>query len=207
MATNQGQPEKKFFGKGETIFAEGGPGDAAYVIESGEIGIFKVIDGVEVLIATLKDSELFGEMALIDGSQRMAEARALDQTVLICLPRQTFLTKLAKVDPFFKTLMRILVANIRDIHSRYMMRPRSVRDSINVMVYHAESLRRYMEILASEAPGPEGLKRIEVIESAAKELREMFKDHVDRRHDALSEDDLKRPTEDSFKRASGDDRK
>ncbi len=186
------------------MFEEGGPGDAAYVIESGEIGIFKVIDGVEVLIATLNDSELFGEMALIDGSKRMAEARAIEQSVVICLPRQTFLTKLEKVDPFFKTLMRILVANIRDMHGRYMMRPRSARDSINAMVYHAESLRRYMEILADDAPGPEGLKRMKVIEPAVIELRELFKGHVDQRHDALSEDDLNRPTEASFKRAKAD---
>ena len=143
-------------------------------------------------------------MALIDGSQRMAQARAIDKTVLICLPRQTFLSKLAKVDPFFKTLMRILVANIRDMHGRYMIRPRSARDSINALIYNTESLRQYMEILADDAPGPEGLKRIKVIEAAAKELRELFKDHVDQRHDALSENDLKRPTEASFKRTNAD---
>mgnify|MGYP002629624721 CR=1 FL=1 len=60
MSTNQGQPEKKVFNKGETVFEEGGPGDAAYVIESGKVGIFKVIDGVEAKIAVLGDSELFG---------------------------------------------------------------------------------------------------------------------------------------------------
>ena len=69
-----GEVDKKFFQEGETVFQEGDPGNAAYIVESGSEGIFRSDEGEDVQLATMNMGELFGEMAIIDGSKRMARA-------------------------------------------------------------------------------------------------------------------------------------
>ena len=75
--------DKKFISKGDEVFHEGDPGDAAYIVETGSVGIFKNIEGEEVHLATMNDGELFGEMAIIDilaslpGTGLLVEGRLL----------------------------------------------------------------------------------------------------------------------------------
>ena len=65
MFVDGGEVDKKFFQKGD-------PGNAAYIVESGSVGIFKSDKGEDVQLATMNMGELFGERAIIDGSKRMA---------------------------------------------------------------------------------------------------------------------------------------
>ena len=64
--------------KNTFIFREGEAGDAAYVVETGSVAIVKTIEGTAMRLATIGLGGLFGEMAILDGSPRMASARALD---------------------------------------------------------------------------------------------------------------------------------
>ena len=79
--------DKKFIPKGDAIFRDGDPGEAAYLIESGTMGIFKTVEGEEIQLATMSDGELLGEMAIIDGFARMAHAIALEDSVVVTIPR------------------------------------------------------------------------------------------------------------------------
>ncbi|WP_135078356.1 cyclic nucleotide-binding domain-containing protein [Terasakiella sp. SH-1] len=105
--------ERKVFYAGDKIFKEGDPGDRAYIVERGMIEIFKMIDGKEVVLGTIGKGGIFGEMALIDNQPRMAAARSVQQTTLVVVTRDTFMTKLAKADPFMRGLINIFVKNIR----------------------------------------------------------------------------------------------
>ncbi len=105
--------ERKVFYAGDKIFKEGDPGDRAYIVERGMVEIFKVIDGREVVLGTINKGGIFGEMALIDNAPRMAAARSVQQTTLVVVTRDTFVTKLAKADPFMRGLINIFVKNIR----------------------------------------------------------------------------------------------
>ena len=72
------------FSAGDIIFKEGDPGDSAYLIEEGS---------VEVSVSSTQRSrinkgELFGEIALIDQQPRTATVHAVEDTVLIPIPRQ-----------------------------------------------------------------------------------------------------------------------
>jgi len=62
--------------KGTTLFRQGEPGDAAFIVNSGSVGIYREVEGKRVPLATLRKGELFGKMAVIDGSPRMATANA-----------------------------------------------------------------------------------------------------------------------------------
>ena len=61
------------FSKDEVIFRKGETSKYAYIIQSGKVGIFKENDyGKRTLVRTLKKSDLFGEMGLIDKYPRLS---------------------------------------------------------------------------------------------------------------------------------------
>lgn len=111
--------ERKVIFGGAYVFREGDVGDLAYLVQSGAIEIVKKDgDGREVILGTVKDGGIFGEMALIDDQPRMASARALVATTVIVVNRDQFKTKLEKADPFIRGLLRLFVRNIRDVSNR-----------------------------------------------------------------------------------------
>jgi len=73
--------------QGKVLFCEGDPADGAYLIKNGKMGILNHEGGREILLADLGEREIFGEMALIDGEPRSADAKALSDTTLGFLPR------------------------------------------------------------------------------------------------------------------------
>lgn len=74
-------------GPGETILREGEPGDAFYVIESGEV---EVIRG-ESHLADLSDGDYFGEIALTRDVPRVASVKAVSGTRLLVIGRSDFI--------------------------------------------------------------------------------------------------------------------
>ncbi len=79
------QVEEVNLPKGKVLFAEGSPGDRAYVIEDGELEITKKSGGSEILLAIRREGELIGEMALLQNSPRTATVRAVADTRLLAI--------------------------------------------------------------------------------------------------------------------------
>lgn len=184
--------KKKFFRKGDFVFSEGDPGDMAFIIETGSVAISKVVEGQEIELASMVEGELFGEMAILDGSPRMANAKAREDTVVITLPSDIFETKLETTEPFFKTLIQILVDNLRNVHRVYMHRPRSVHDYLNAVSFHNSGLETYLEMIEDKQLAARGLAHVVEVEKALGALRSLFDDHRDRRDSALSDADVTR---------------
>lgn len=83
---------------GEPVFREGDPGTALYVVDTGEIRILLGgADGKEVVLSLLGSGEFFGELALLDGEPRSADAVATAPTEVLVLPRDDFLRLLREV--------------------------------------------------------------------------------------------------------------
>ncbi len=79
------------FRRGETIFHQGDPGDALHLVSSGAVKIvLPSTEGEEAIIATLRSSDFFGELALLDGAPRSATAVALEATETWTLSRELF---------------------------------------------------------------------------------------------------------------------
>lgn len=107
------------FWEGETIFTEGDRGRAAFLVISGAVEISTNSDGCKVVLGEIHENGLFGEMALIDDSPRMATATAIAQTICLIIPDYLFVEKLASVDPFTRALLRMLCGNVRSISKRF----------------------------------------------------------------------------------------
>src|SRR3989338_4305565 len=98
---------------GTSLLKEGEEGNMAYVVQSGEVEIFRMADGKEVVLGRVGQGGIFGEMALIDSKPRMAAARTSKGSTIIVVTRDMFEQKLNKTDPFIRGLLNILVNNIR----------------------------------------------------------------------------------------------
>jgi CRP/FNR family transcriptional regulator, cyclic AMP receptor protein len=75
------------------LFHHGDTGDAMYLIETGRVRIH-VVDttGHDVTLAELAGGDFFGEMALLDGKPRSADATAIEESRLAILSRDDFLS-------------------------------------------------------------------------------------------------------------------
>lgn len=70
---------------GDQLFAEGSPGDMAYIIEEGEIEILKASGGKKVLLAVRKSGEVIGEMSLLESAPRFASGKARTDCKLLAI--------------------------------------------------------------------------------------------------------------------------
>src|SRR5437764_7338133 len=77
---------------GSSLFRVGDAGDAMYIIESGRVRITVTdADGREVILASLGHGDFFGEMAMLDGHGRSADAAVTEDSRLAVLTRENFL--------------------------------------------------------------------------------------------------------------------
>ena len=104
---------RKHFRAGRTIFRKGDSGDVAYVIQSGTVEIARQIADQRRVIASLAAGEIFGEMALIDGKPRMADAIAVTDVTVLAIPVDQFERKVKEAEPFIRALLRMFVKNLR----------------------------------------------------------------------------------------------
>src|SRR6185369_6118215 len=75
------------------LFRQGDKGDAMYLIESGRVRIsIRDQEEQEVTLAELAQGDFFGEMAIIDGRQRSADARVIEDAQFAILSREAFLS-------------------------------------------------------------------------------------------------------------------
>jgi uncharacterized membrane protein len=81
------------------LFNQGDKGNAMYLIESGRVRIsIRDEDEHELTLAELAQGDFFGEMSIIDGRQRSADARVLEESRLAVLSREDFL-RLVRTKP------------------------------------------------------------------------------------------------------------
>ncbi len=108
---------RQTFAAGEVIFREGMIGDVAYVVHEGEVEIARnsAKKKERKVLGVIKKGGMFGEMALVDGKPRMADATALKETTCMIIRREMFEKKLDAADPFVKGMIRIFVRNIRSM--------------------------------------------------------------------------------------------
>ncbi len=73
-------------GVGEMLFQKGDPGDALFGVRRGQIRIETgASDGSRLTLNFLGPGDLFGEVAVLDGQSRTADATAGEQTELFVL--------------------------------------------------------------------------------------------------------------------------
>lgn len=104
LETRECEPHK-------TLFLAGDAGDAMYLIERGKVRIsVKARDGHELTLAELGRGEFFGEMALLDGQPRSANATTIEHSRFAVLSREHLLSFVER-NPRFALEMLTAIAN------------------------------------------------------------------------------------------------
>jgi CRP/FNR family cyclic AMP-dependent transcriptional regulator len=106
--------QSRTFSAGESICRVGDRGESMMAVVVGIVRIsLPTIRGKEIILADLRPGELFGEIALLDGGPRSANAVALTNCQLMILARRDVLPFLETNPTACMKLMEILCARIR----------------------------------------------------------------------------------------------
>jgi CRP/FNR family cyclic AMP-dependent transcriptional regulator len=107
-ATTRGIP------RGDTIFAKGDPGNSLYAVCSGTVKIsVPSADGKDAVFNLVGEGEIFGEIALLDGRPRTADATAMTDCELMMIERRDFLDLVRHQPEIALKLMEVLCARLR----------------------------------------------------------------------------------------------
>jgi CRP-like cAMP-binding protein len=110
--------------RGDVLFAEGDTPGQLYVVLSGRIAIAnRSIDGRESVFALMEEGDLFGEMGLLDGLTRSAEARALETSQVLAIPYEP-------VKALFDTEPALLWGVVRLLSQRLRTMDEALADSV-----------------------------------------------------------------------------
>lgn len=83
--------------KGTTLFQKGDPGEALYGIRRGQVAIETgQASGERVTLALLGSGDVFGEIALLDGKVRTADAVVIEPTDVFALYRRDLMAYIAR---------------------------------------------------------------------------------------------------------------
>ncbi|HEU18973.1 MAG TPA: Crp/Fnr family transcriptional regulator [Deltaproteobacteria bacterium] len=100
--------------KGEVLFRKGDEGSTLYIVRSGSVRIvLPSSTGEEVTPAILSEKDFFGEMALLDGMPRSADAVAMEPSELYALNREDFLSFLKNNEQAIKSIFSFLSMRLR----------------------------------------------------------------------------------------------
>src|SRR4051812_33999241 len=115
---------------GAVLFRTGDEGDAMYLIEQGKIRIcVQTKDGHEVTLTELGRGDFFGEMALLDGQRRSADAVVAEDARLAVLSREHFLSFVRSSPDVALEMLTALANRLR--HTDELLR-RSATRNVNV---------------------------------------------------------------------------
>ena len=100
--------------RGVSIFAKGDPGNALFFVASGTVKIsVSSIEGRGAVFNLIKSGEIFGEIALLDGLARTADASSNSDCELVVIERRDFIRFMEHQPLLAKNLIDMLCARIR----------------------------------------------------------------------------------------------
>src|SRR4051812_15950254 len=138
--------------RGAMIFQKGDPGSSMLAVIRGRVKICTVSqEGRELLLNIIDSGGVFGEIAILDGRPRTADAVALEETDLMILERSHFLPFLAGNPEALSHLLAALCQKLRQTSAH--LEDALLREAPSRL---ASGLLRLAETFGR--PGPGGLK-------------------------------------------------
>jgi CRP/FNR family cyclic AMP-dependent transcriptional regulator len=102
------------YSRGATIFIKGDPGTSLFAVCSGTVRIgVPSPDGRDAVFNLVKPGEIFGEIALLDGRPRTADATAMTDCELMVIDRRDFVGLLQSQPEIALKLIEVLCARLR----------------------------------------------------------------------------------------------
>ena len=107
---------------GEVLFNDGDVADSLFIIQKGQLRLFKPKGKGFIEITVLRTGEVLGEMAFFDedgsGRKRSASAAAMVPTDVIEISFTAFAKTMSALNPWFKTIINTLATRLRKTNLR-----------------------------------------------------------------------------------------
>lgn len=133
---------------GTTLFQKGDPGDALFAIRKGSVRIaVPSMDGREAALNVLQPGEIFGEIALLDGQPRTADAVTMSDCELIVIDRRDFIAFVNSEPKVAMKLIELLCARLRFAGRRL--------EEVVFLNLPARLAGLVLQLLEEKATGPE----------------------------------------------------
>ncbi|MCT4641125.1 MAG: cyclic nucleotide-binding domain-containing protein [Bacteriovoracaceae bacterium] len=115
-----GSQNVKKLPKGEVLFHEGDAAKVLYIIQKGQLRLYRPKGKGHVEIAVLRTGEVIGEMAYFDKNptKRSCSASAMIDTEIIEIPFEVFNKMMASINPWIKTILYTLVDRLKTANGR-----------------------------------------------------------------------------------------
>lgn len=106
---------RRSYQRGDDVFLQGDPGSTLYIVESGliRINVVEADRGKQLVLALVGPGEFFGELALLDGEPRSADAVAHADSLLLLLEREDFLRFVMERPSVTRKLLSVLSRRLR----------------------------------------------------------------------------------------------
>lgn len=103
------------FEAGQSIFSRGDEGRDLFIVKSGRVRLSVLTpEGRELSFTHVEEGKLFGEIAVLDGGQRSADATAVTKTTLYSLSKPSLKRFLNANENFRDSLVSFLCSRIRE---------------------------------------------------------------------------------------------
>jgi CRP-like cAMP-binding protein len=135
------------FAPGTVVFREGDPSDVVFLLQTGRIRLFKQVGAIERSLRVVRPGDLFGELALLEGSRRQSTAVALDESLALGFDHATF-HQVAQSNP--DVGLRVIQQIVR--------RLRDAEDQIEILMvrdHQSKVVVALMKLAQRELGGPE----------------------------------------------------
>ena len=179
---------EKAYPKNSVILFEDDPGDALFVVASGQVKVVLIgEDGREVILSVLGEGQFFGEMSIIDDEPRSAHVIAMEDSTLVVLRREDFESLLTQSPA-------IAVALLKEM-SRRLRRADEKVGSLVLLDVHGRVARLLLD-MADEEGGERITRRLthhtiaQMIGSSRETVSRTMRDLVDKGHIAVSRKDI-----------------
>lgn len=131
LRTLTGIAEEQYYEEAETIFAEGEPGEALYIVISGRVSIERVPKRGRVQrLETLKARQYFGERTIFDGAPHENRAVAIDRVHLLAIRREPLLALIRRSPDLSLSLVTVLSQRLREADAKLAARTRTKPDQV-----------------------------------------------------------------------------
>ena len=136
---------------GELLFRKGDPGRCMYVILEGRIQIYmESSDGQAAVLRVLEATQFFGEMALLDGGERSANALTLTPCEVFSLERALFLNLITTTPELLTRLLSGLSERLRRTDERYLAPmagvEQEIRSPLDAIIANVRTIKQDLSV-------------------------------------------------------------
>jgi CRP/FNR family transcriptional regulator, cyclic AMP receptor protein len=188
--------EQRSLRRGDVLFDEADEPDELFLVLSGRIAIAnRSSDGRESVVALMDSGDLFGEMGLLDGLGRSAQARALEPSDVVSVPYAPVRQAFQEQPQLLWGVVALLAGRIRAVDA-------ALADSVFLDVT-GRTAKRLLELAGDqddfqlpvtqeELAGMVGASRERVNKAIASFVRLGWIDQAERRYRILDREQLTR---------------